>query len=74
LVYKNQIFMDEDNDFEWPDEDEMENEEEYEDAMMNLYDEVGQTQDGVIEVGYTHINNGDGNPFVFTETKTETTT
>ena len=73
LVYKNQIFMDEDNDFEWPDEDEMENEDEYEDAMMNLYDEVGQTQDGFIEVGYTHINNGEGDPFVFTETKTEVT-
>ncbi len=74
LVYKNHIFMDEDIDFEYPDEDEMENEEEYEDAMMNLYDEVGQTQDGFIEIGYTHINNGDGDPFVFTETKAETTT
>jgi len=76
LVYKNHIFMDEDNDFEFPDEDDMENEDEYEDAMMELYDSVGETQDAFIEVGYNYINNGDGDPFVFTETetKTETTT
>ena len=36
LVYKNQIFADEDEDFEYPDEDDMENEEAYEDAMMEL--------------------------------------
>ena len=36
LVYKEQIFTDEDEDFEYPDEDDMENEEAYEDAMVEL--------------------------------------
>jgi len=74
LVYKNQIFADEDEDFEYPDEDDMENEEAYEDAMMELYDSVGMTQDAFIERGYAFINDGEGDPFVFTETKTEKTT
>jgi hypothetical protein len=74
LVYKNHIFMDEDNDFEFPDEDDMENEEEYEDAMMELYESVGETQDAFIDAGYTYINNGDGDPFVFTETEASTET
>ena len=74
LVYKNHIFMDEDNDFEFPDEDDMENEEEYEDAMMELYESVGETQDAFIDAGYTYINNGDGDPFVFTETEANTET
>lgn len=74
LVYKNHIFMDEDNDFEFPDEDDMENEEEYEDAMMELYESVGETQNAFIEAGYAYINNGDGDPFVFTETEASTET
>jgi len=74
LVYKNQIFTDEDDDFEYPDEDEMEDEESYENAMMEFYDGVGSTQDAFIERGYAFINDGEGDPFVFTETKTEKTT
>ena len=76
LVYKNQLFMDEDTDMEFPDEDDMEDEEEYEDAMMNFYDSVGETQNSLIDTGYIYINNGEGDPFVFTETepKTEETT
>lgn len=74
LVYKEHVFMDEDDDFEYPDEDDMENEDAYEDAMMELYDSVGMTQDAFIERGYNIINDGEGNPFVFTETKTEKTT
>lgn len=74
LVYKNQIFMDEDNDFEFPDEDDMESEEVYEDAMMNFYDSVGETQNAFIDAGYSYINNGDGDPFVFTETEASTET
>ena len=54
----------------------MEDEEEYEDAMMNFYDSVGETQNSLIDTGYIYINNGEGDPFVFTETepKTEQTT
>lgn len=74
LVHKNQIFMGEDSDFEYPDEDEMENDEEYENEMMEFYDNVGETQDSFINTGYAYIENGEGDPFVFTETKTETTT
>ncbi len=74
LVYKEHMFMDEDEDFEYPDEDDMENEEAYEDAMMKLYDSVGMTQDAFIERGYNIINDGEGNPFMFTESKTEKTT
>jgi len=68
LVYKNHIFMDEDNDFEYPDEDEMDEDEDYDDMMMNFYDSIGQTQDGFINVGYMKIDNGEGNPFIFEET------
>ena len=68
--------VDEDTDMEFPDEDDMEDEEEYEDAMMNFYDSVGETQNSLIDTGYIYINNGEGDPFVFTETepKTEETT
>jgi hypothetical protein len=73
LVYKNQIFEGEDNDFEFPDEDEMEDEDTYEDAMMNFYESAGDAQDSFIETGYVYINNGEGNPFMFTETEKQTT-
>ena len=65
LVYKNHIFMDEDNDFEYPDEDEMDEDEDYDDMMMNFYDSIGQTQDGFINVGYMKIDNGEGNIYVY---------
>ena len=74
LIYKKQIFEEEDVDMEYPDEDEMDSEEEYEDAMMNFYEEVGDTQDNIIRTGYTYIENGEGNPFMFKETETVTTT
>ena len=32
------------------------------------------TQDAFIERGYAFINDGEGDPFVFTETETEKTT
>lgn len=73
LVYKNQIFEDEDSDFEFPDEDEMEDEDSYEDAMMNFYEEMGDFQDDCIKSGYDAINDGVGNPFMFTETEKQTT-
>ena len=73
LVHKNQIFMGEDSDFEYPDEDEMDDEQDYDDAMMDFYDSVGETQDSFINTGYAYIENGEGDPFIFTETKTEVT-
>ena len=72
LVYKNHIFMDEDGDFEYPDEDEMDEDDDYDNMMMVFYDEVGETQDGFISVGYNIINSGEGNPFIFTETEKQT--
>jgi|TARA_R110000868_G_scaffold83904_2_gene236829 hypothetical protein len=71
LVYKNQMFMDEDTDFEYPDEDEMESDNSYEDAMTELYDSVGMTQNAFIERGYNIINDGEGNPFEFKEMATQ---
>jgi hypothetical protein len=71
LVYKNQVFMDEDTDFEYPDEDEMESDNSYEDAMTELYDSVGMTQNAFIERGYNIINDGEGNPFEFKEMATQ---
>ena len=71
LVYKNQMLMDEDTDFEYPDEDEMESDNSYEDAMTELYDSVGMTQNAFIERGYNIINDGEGNPFEFKEMATQ---
>ena len=71
LVYKNQMFMDEDTDFEYPDEDEMESDNSYEDAMTELYDSVGMTQNAFIERGYNIIKDGEGNPFEFKEMATQ---
>ena len=71
LVYKNQMFMDEDTDFEYPDEDEMESDNSYEDAMTELYDSVGMIQNAFIERGYNIINDGEGNPFEFKEMATQ---
>ena len=63
--------MDEDTDFEYPDEDEMESDNSYEDAMTELYDSVGMTQNAFIERGYNIINDGEGNPFEFKEMATQ---
>jgi hypothetical protein len=51
----------------------MDDEQDYDDAMMDFYDSVGETQDSFINTGYDYIENGEGDPFVFTETKTEVT-
>jgi len=67
------IYAEEDVDFEYPDEDEYEDDyDEYDNATMNFMDTIGEYQSDVIHRGYTTIKNGEGNPFVFEEMSTET--
>ena len=69
LVYKNHVFEDEESDFEYPDEDEIDEDMDYDDAMMDFYGEIGDFQDNCISRGYEIINEGGGETIDYIETK-----
>ena len=73
LVYDKHIFQEEDANFEYPDEEDYEDDyDEYDNATMNFMDSIGDYQNDIVDKGYTTIKNGEGNPFVFEEMSTET--
>jgi hypothetical protein len=73
LVYDKHIFQEEDENFEYPDEEDYEDDyDEYDNATMNFMDSIGDYQNDIVDKGYTTIKNGEGNPFVFEEMSTET--
>ena len=74
VAAKGKFMSMEDNDFEYPDEDEMDENDDYDLLMEQFYESIYDEQQDMILLCHEHINEGRGEDISYRETEVETET